>query len=247
MVDRLEWRKRVLDELADDGVDVELTDNQLDASLQRALELWAEFKPYVQWFPFSVGAAETTVISFFAEPEQADAHRHPDTSVRNVLDVRFQSTNRRDTLGVGATTLVSSHYMRWGGQGPRLSFELQVAERRYERLTGSRPDWYWEPNEKKLYISSPSREVNCMVLASRPRTLDEIQYYDDRKFLQAATARAKMVLARVLGSMGDIPGPAGPIQTDHDTLRSEGREDWREIKDALARSLASVPPPTWVG
>lgn len=247
MPTREEWRVRILDELAEDGVDVELTERQLDAAIQRALELWAERKPYTKWFPFEIPAAETVVITFFSDPELTDGKRYPDTSIRNILDVRTQSAERRDTLGVGSTTLVSSHYLRWGGQGPRLSFELQVAERTYERLTGSRPDWWWEPDERKLYITTPSRSVRIMVLASRPRYVEEIAYYDERKFLQAATARAKLILARVLGSMGDIPGPAGPIQTDHDRLNNEGKEEWREIREQLEVSLATVPPPTWVG
>lgn len=247
MPSRAEWRVRILDELAEDGVDVELSTRQLDAAIQRALELWAERKPFKKWFPFEVPAAETVVISFFSEPEQTDGRRYPDTSIRNIIDCRFQSADRRDTLGVGSTTLVSSHYLRWGGQGPRLSFELQVAERRYERLTGSRPDWWWEPEERKLYISSPSRPLRVMALATRERYLEEIAYYDERKFLQAATARAKIVLARVLGNMGDIPGPAGPIQTDHDRLNTEGKDEWKEVKGELEVSLATVPPPTWVG
>lgn len=249
MPTREEWRQRILDKLGDDGVDVELTERQLDAALQRALELWAEFKPYVKWFPFIIPAAETVVIDFFAEPEQTDQHRHPVTSVRNVLDVRFQDADRRDRLGIGGgrAGFMEGYHLRWGTQGPRLFFQLHTAERRYERLTGSRPDWWWEPEERKLYVSSSGRDTRIMVLASRPRLLGEIMHYDERKFLKASTAAAKEMLARVLGKMGDIPGPAGPISTDAPELRAEGKEEWREVSDQLATALTSVPPPTWVG
>jgi hypothetical protein len=243
------WRKRILEKLGDDGVDVELTEAQLDAALNRALELWGEYKPFVKWFPFVIPSAETVIIDFFAEEEQTDSRRHPVTNVRNVLNVRFQDADRRDRLGLGGVRSGSAegYRLRWGSAGPRLFFQLHTAERRYERLTGSRPDWWWEPEERKLYISSPTRDTRIMVLASRPKMLGEIPYYDERKFLTAATAKAKEMLARVLGSMGDIPGPAGPIQTDHSELRSEAKEEWKEIHDQLATSLASVPPPTWVG
>lgn len=249
MPNRDTWRKRILQKLGDEGVDVELTESQLDAAIQRTLELWAEYKPFTKWFPFVIPAAETVVLDFFAEPEQADGQQHPITSVRNILNVRFQDADRRDRLGLGGQRagFLEGYYLRWGSQGPRLFFQLHTAERRYERLTGSRPDWWWEPEERKLYISSTGRETRIMVLASRAKLLEEIPYYDERKFLTAATAKAKEILARVLGSMGDIPGPAGPIQTDASELRTEAKDEWKEIHDALATSLASVPPPTWVG
>lgn len=249
MATRNEWRQRILDKLGDDGVDVELTERQLDAALQRALELWAENKPFTKWFPFVMPAAETVIIDFFADPNQADAHRHPVTSVRNVLDVRFQDSDRRDRLGIGGQRagFMEGYALRWGSQGPRLFFQLHTAERRYERLTGSRPDWWWEPEERKLYISSPSRDTRIMVLASRGRLLSEIMYYDERKFLKAATAAAKEMYARVLGSMGDIPGPAGPIPTDAGELRQEAKDEWREVSEKLTTALTSVPPPTWIG
>jgi hypothetical protein len=249
MPNRETWRERILSNLGDEGVDVELTENQLDAALQRTLELWAEFKPYVKWFPFIIPNAATVIIDFFAEPEQTDANKYPVASVRNVLNVRFQDDSRRDRLGLGGARsgFAEGYQLRWGSQGPRLFYQLHTAERTYERLTGSRPDWWWEPEERKLYISSESRDTRIMVLASRPKLLEEIPHYDERKFLQAATARAKTVLARVLGSMGDIPGPAGSITTDAAELRQEGKDEWKEIHDALATSLSSVPPPTWVG
>jgi hypothetical protein len=219
---RDEWRKRILDQLGGEGVDVELTETQLDAAIQRALELWAKHRPFTRWYPFDLPAS-STVISFFSEAATFIDNDH------------------------AAAGPVDSFDERWGFAGGRVFFQMQVWERTQERLTGTRPDWQWNPDERKLYISTQSRRQRCMVLCARERRLDEIEYYHESDFLKAAVAAAKMVLARVLGSMGDIPGPAGPIQTDHAKLGEDGKNEWNELVTKFEASVASYPPPRWVG
>jgi hypothetical protein len=231
---------RILDRLGGEGVDVELTETQLDAALQRALELWAKHRPFLRWYPFELPAADV-VISFFSETAQASRNASPLTFVRSVLDVTFMD-EERPIAGSN-----DSYSQRWGFAGPRIFFEVRVAERTSERLAGTRADWYWDPKERKLYVSTPSRSQRCMALTARERFLEEVEYYHESDFLKAATAQAKLVLARVLGSMGDIPGPAGPIQTDHETLRTTGTEEWREVETMMQNTPASYPPPQWVG
>jgi hypothetical protein len=242
---RDQWRKRILGNLADEGVDVELTESQLDHCLERALDLWNKHSPVVKWYPFEIMASQTVAIHQFNDPEFSDRDKYPDTWINNVLDVQFQDNERR-ILGPRAGFL-EGYYLRWGYQGPRLFFALHTAERLYERLTGCVPDWIWNPDERILYISAPSRNVRVMVLASRPRILGEIAIGREVDFLFAATARAKTILARVLGSLGDIPGPAGVIKTDADDLRREGIAEWEEVEKKLAMSLSSYPTPRWIG
>jgi len=242
---RAVWRRRILQELGDEGVDVELTEQQLDAAMDRALELWARHRPYLRWYPFDIPASETFIINFFAEPEQVDENKYPYSRVHTVLDVIFQDAERR-ILGPRAGFL-EGFYLRWGYQGPRLFAQLHAGERTYERLAGTRPDWRWEPESRQLYISNPSRDTRIMVLGSRPRKLSEIEPGQESQFLAASLAKAKMMLARVLGSLGEIPGPAGPINTDAETLRSEGKEEWTQVVEKLEVALSSYPPPRFVG
>jgi hypothetical protein len=243
-----QWRKRILDDLGGDGVDPDLTDQQLDAALERALELFNKHKPFGMWFPFDLPAAETTAIYFFAEPPQTDGEKHPYTVVRNILDVQTSDRNRR-ILGPRAGFL-EGYYLRWGYQGPRTFFELHTGERLYERLTGSRPDWYWDSTSRTLYLSNPSRDLRAMVYATRERHIDEIRFDNEIDFRRLAVAAAKRILARVLGSRsvgGGFPGAAGAIVTDAAELRAEGEREWREIEARLERALVSVPPPGYVG
>lgn|GEM_PF-1542173 len=242
---RAEWRDAILEDLGGEGVDVELSEQQLDYCLKAALRLWAKHRPLLAWFPFSLAAQETICISFFSDAIRSDPQANPATFVRNVLDVIWSDQDRR-ILGARSGFL-SGYYLRWGYQGPRLFFELHTAERTYERLTGSRPGWYWEAGTRTLYLSAPSRDTRALVLASRPRLLDEVPPDHEDDFLQAAVARAKRILARTLGARGPIPGAAGEIRTDSAELRNEAREEWNEVRERLERSLASVPPPRYIG
>ena len=189
--------------------------------------------------------SETIVINFFAEKEQNDPNGKPYGYVRNVLDVMFQDRNRR-ILGPRAGFL-EGYYMRWGYQGPRLFYELQTAERTYERLTGSRPDWYYDKDSRVLFISTPSRDTHIMVLATRERRIEEVEQRWASEFRKAACAAAKKILARVLTSHGAYPTARGSIETDGDKVRDEGLKEWDEVEKKLEVSLASVPPPMWVG
>jgi hypothetical protein len=242
---RDEWRRKILDDLGGEGVDPDLTEGQLDAALERALECYNKYRPQLTWFPFDVPAAETTVINFFADPAMKDESGNPFGFVRTVLDVVFSDRNRR-ILGPRAGFL-EGYYLRWGYQGPRLFFQLHSGERSYERMTGSRPDWQWDIASRKLFISCPSRDVRVMVLCSRERRLEEVRYDQETDFRRLSVASAKRILARVLGSRGPIPGPAGDIDTDHEFLRAEAGAEWKEIEDGLKRSITSVPPMRYIG
>lgn len=246
---RQEWRQRILDALGGEGVDPELTENLLDASIGEALDLFAKHKPLLAWFPFLVPAQETTVITFFKTGGPTnDPNGNPIQYVKSVVDVKFQDVDRRGVPGVGLNG--GSYFganLRWGAQGPRLFFELSVAERTYERLTGTRPGWRWDANTRQLFLTSPSRVTRAMVLTSRPRLLEEITADRAGDFHRAAVAQAKYRLARILGSRGPIPGPAGPITTDAAELRQESKDEWEQVRARLARALTAYPPMQYVG
>jgi len=243
---RDEWRRRIYNELGGVGVDPELHVTQLDAAIERALELWNRYRPVKKAFPFQVPPSETVIITFFGDKERVNEWCWPNQYIRNVIDVEFSDADRR-ILGPRSGFL-EGYYLKWGAEGPRLFFQLHVAQRTYERLTGSRPAWHYDNLERKLYLSTATRDMRVMVTATRDRALHEIGYDQVSEFLKAATAKAKYMLARTLGALGSsIPGAGSPIQTDAETLRQEGREEWKEVEEMLKVALVSVPPPKWIG
>ena len=241
---RSEWHRRILRDLGGNGVDPELSPEQLDGALQAALELWNRHRPCRQWFPFDVPAGQTSVISFFAD--EARSKPASDQFIRRIVRVEFSPAPNSATI-LGPIALLGGYYFRWGMEGPRLFFEMQVAERTYERLTGSRPDWQWNPADRKLYISTPGRAQRIMALATREMRLDELPYDQVSLFQQAALAKAKYYLARTLGSKGPIRGSGGEIVTDAADLRTESKEEWDKVETELKASQMSFPPPGYIG
>lgn len=237
---REEWRQKILDDLGGEGVDPDLTETQLDAALTRALENWNKYRPFAKWFPIFLNATETISTDFFTKPENREW--------ANVVEVQFADRDRR--VNGGRIGPVASYRFRGGYAGPRMSYELHTAERVYERLTGSRPDYRWDPESRKLYFTVPARDARAMILATRPRKVEEIEYHQESDFRQLAVAAAKRTLARVLGARtvnGGIPGPAGPIVTDAADLRKEAEEEWEKIDKRLRTALVSFPPPGFIG
>jgi len=244
---REEWYQIILDDLGGEGVDPDLSENNLRASVSRTLDMWNKYRPFKAWYPFEIPSTTSTsfYIDFFADEARVDDRRYPIGYVRNVLDVQFVDIDRSRV----GTCLHhrDSYHLRWGYQGPRLFFEFYVGERNYERLTGTRPDWRWDPDTRRLWMDVTARNVGAMVLTSRDRKLEEITYDRRSDFRKALVASAKIILARVLGSRGDIPAAGGPITTDAADLRSEGREEWREVEEMLQTALSSVPPAGYIG
>jgi len=226
------WRRRILDGLADEGVDVELGERQLDYALRRALALWTKHQPQRQWVNLGeVGPVRTYIVSF------------DDPQLAGVVDVVFDDIDPQTRPYV----MPNTYELRWGIRGPRIYFQLHVAERRQERFTGEAPAWYWEPEEQKLYIYAPTRPVKAMALLLGKMTLENLRVDHEDDFEKAAIAHAKFLLARILGKFGSIPGAQGEITTDAAELRSEAKEELREVRERLERSMRSVPPPRFVG
>lgn len=227
-------RRYILDSLGDEGVDVELSERQLDTCIRKALQLWTKYNPIRRWVNLGeIGPALTTTYT----PTEDEV------GIAGVVDVRFMDIDPQTRPYITPST----YELRWGMRGPRLFFELHVAERRMERFTGEAPDWYWEENEGVLYLYNPIRPVKVMALFLKKVTLDDIKEYQRDEFEIACVAEAKYLLARILGKFGSIPGADGEIQTDADRLRDEAREDREAVRRRLERSLRSVPPPRWVG
>src|SRR5690606_12603840 len=111
---REEWRDAILEDLGGEGVDVELSEKQLDFCLKRALGLWNKHRPFLCWFPFVVPATQTCVVDFFSDALRSDPNAHPDTFVKRVLDVTWQDSDRR-ILGA-QSGILSGQYLRWGYQ-----------------------------------------------------------------------------------------------------------------------------------
>jgi hypothetical protein len=233
-----EWRAHILDDLGNDGLDIELTERQLDTALRRSIQLFNRYKPHVRWL--NLGEVTGVGTTYFELTET-------DVGEIGVLDVEFAD---RTPYGPIVPLVGSTLTLRWGRRGPRIFFQRTVDQRRMERFTGTQPSWWWDSEENILYVTAPDRQVKVMALftLSRHPWGEDIRFDEEHQFEDLAVAYAKILVADILQQAGDtIPGPQGEIGSNADQWRTEGNETIERIRTELANSVRGVPPPHWVG
>jgi hypothetical protein len=147
-----------------------------------------------------------------------------------------------------STPIVAGAFeFRYGVRGPAIFYEYLVADKRYEFFTGEAPDWKWVEDDRTLYVTNPRRRIDLNVLFVRNRTPDEIPWHLEFDYEEVALANAKILLARILGSYGSIPGATGEIPTDAANLREEGMATIERVRLRLERSAASYITPRYIG
>jgi len=139
--------------------------------------------------------------------------------------------------------------LQWGRRGARIFFQRLTDMRRMERFSGTQPDWWWDQDDLVLYLYNPSRPVKAMVLfaARREDYGADIRYDEEALFEHLALGYAKVLAADILEQAGSVPGPQGEIGSNSETWRERGESAIEEVTEKLENSLASMPPPRWVG
>lgn len=122
------------------------------------------------------------------------------------------------------------------------------------QIASAEPEWqgYWEGSNYYLYIYVPTvQPINCSytfdwgVTSDNDATtgMQNIPDSDVDWVLDYAAARAKRILARILGKFGGIPNVSGGEDpTDADALREEAKEDETRLKEEIERRRRPLPP-----
>ncbi len=245
MTTRAEWRQRILDNLGADVLDVELGERQLDVALRKALQAYEKHQPKTYWLYAEVVSAQNSIsIDFTIDENKA---------FRNIIDVRWAKADRTiasspqfsplNNHGGNVVSLYGSCAVRY----PRLSMSVNFSNIRRETMMGLQPDWWWDKEDRLLYLWNPGMNRHATILAVCNMTLEDIRVDQELDFENLAVAHAKYILARVLKSLGDVPGAGGPIESDGSDLRQEAKEEEEKVMADLRRSQASVPPPRYIG
>jgi len=245
MTDRAEWRSRILANLGADILDVELGETQLDVALRKALQAYEKHQPIAEWLHAVVASAtQSLVIDFTVDDKKA---------FRNVMKVEWYDRNRAFATNPQLLPFVQNTggtvqlYGSCATRFPRLYMEVNYSNYRQEMMVGLQPDWWWDKEDRLLYLWNPGMNRNASILVVKTMTLEDIRMDQEMDFEKLATAHAKYILARVMKSLGDIPGAGGPIESDGNELRQEAKEEEEKVMADLRRSQRSVPPPMYIG
>jgi hypothetical protein len=233
-----EWRKHVRDNFGGGAVDLELDEPNVDAAIRRAVQAFSRFKPHVRWLNLGyIGTGATTTFTLTED----------EVGIIGVLDVELAD---EDYGAIAGPTTVSTRLeLYWGRRGPRLFFKAETTQRRMERMTGTQPDWWWDSEDRVLYISNHTRALKAMALFCRARAKGgtDIRYDEEDQFEDLAVGHAKLIAAEIYEQAGEIPGPQGSIGSAAARWRDEGNRMVERVMNELRNSLRGSPPPKWVG
>jgi hypothetical protein len=231
-----EWRKHLKEDLGGDGVDVELTKDNLDTALRRAIQIWNRWRPILHWLDLGEIAGGTSYMTL----------QQDEAGISGVLDVHFTDS---DQGPLAPMPNVQTLQLRWGRRGARIFFQRLIDMRRMERFSGTAPDWWWDSAERILYIYCPSRPVKAMALfcADRAKNGEDIRYDEEALFEELALGFTKVLAADILEQAGAVPGPQGEIGSNAQTWRERGEAMIEKVVEELKTSHRSFPPPKWIG
>jgi hypothetical protein len=225
-----EWRLKIIASLGGVGWNVELTEPTLDHALWQTMALYNKYRPKVEWRPLGEITGDR-VFDFSDE----------DTGV-NVKDVKFKRQELGDRTRLGLS--YSGHLLPFGLRGARMAHKSAVAQDRHRSLLGVQPDWRWDAEGRKLYVTAfdALMPVLATALVLVPHRLEAIGYALEYDFLEGAVGHAKLIVGRQLVKYGPIPSAQGGISLDGATLKTEGRDAVKEYAKMLDNNIMRVPP-----
>lgn len=242
--------------LGDSGVDLELTEKDIERSIRQALRVYNHDRPGRRKLAIAVTAAQKRYpldpVSF--------------AGIQGI--VAFEAVRARltdgidpfDPLSVIGPGGVHTGIDTFGDYAQKLSYIEQA-----RRISSSEVEWrfQWEPAQPGptaagdvyvpvLYADIPlTLPVFCSIEYTYHFTMDNAAHTglqnipsgDTDWFIDYVVAFSKTILAQIRGKFKGIVGPDGGDQAvDYDDLKSEGREDIKELKDALRRRRRPLPP-----
>lgn len=226
-------REFVRTSLGHPTIGVELEDNHIDLATDQALRLFNRYffklEPHVvyeQYGDVAIDLGEDAqgvvdVKVMFPETQRIYAQM-------NIFEIMYRMVFPRLPIG------------QW--------YELRSFYEMYQRVRGTEPDWYLDEFSKKLYVDCWSGPYDVFYVVSKELDLTSLgngkgMYWE--RFLEAALAYSKQILARIRGRFGDsVPAPGGMLASDASVLRDEARAEI-EKTEAFLKSASRVFAPVF--
>lgn len=233
-------REEIRISLGSSAIDVELADKDIDVSVRQALRFYNRYQPRYAKKRIPVTKAQKK-------------YRVDDTipGLISVIDVEFIARAVEPTAVDAFNPYITSI------GGPYFGDETigDVVQRRMymedsERVISSESEWYfqWEPNsggtamQAFLYIDVVLDNVDCgFTYIVRYEDSDDvtkgrqaIPEADTDWIVNYATAKASLILARIMGKYGGVQNSDGSTEpTDADNLRQQAVEDVRRLEEEM--------------
>lgn len=220
---RTQWKNWIMMSLGAPVVKVELTESQVDSSIDSAIKIFSAWAPWehIGGFTTIPGEAEydlSKIIPGFIEvrdvlysPSQAEA----------ILQGFFSDFNfdNRHFFWYHSTYATMADYSI-----------LNAYNEMYLRTIGNEGQWTTYGNKLVL---SPTPDKSIKVAIRFTAFPEDNDVRRDEWIRQYALAECKIILGRIRSKYSSLPGPRGDLSMDGDSLVSEGREEQAQLRERL--------------
>lgn len=226
-----EWFSLVRNDLGRHSAFVPLGEEDLEAALSDALDLWNMYLPIYQYRNIRVPNG-LVVVDLSDEPE-----------VHGVGD--FHYTDSTVDINRTLTPFYPIQILSMSMQGPRFQFETNQTIERWAQLLGGKEDQIWEPVKRQLFVWNPRGQSHftfAVMLNTDLTRIEPHRYYIFRKVLRSK-AREQMIQA--FERLGPLKGPDGDIQTDMEDHKKKAEKEMEEVIPVLERMPEAMIAPRW--
>jgi hypothetical protein len=228
-------------------VSIELDDQQLDAAVDLAFQIYEEWAP-MEFFRYYV---------FKTNPGQSIYKMPPEVGwIRNVYykttpTFAFSSSDLGGAIPIeyfypgGAYASIQGGMIDpttpiWGRAGEwslYSSYEYQ-----YSRIASNIGGWEWYGGYDHIKLYPRPHKVHHVIVQYIQKNNDYTRV--QQAMQDGALAFAKIMLGRIRSKIKNPPGPNGGVQLDGDTLLQEGNEDKKKWLEDLITRYGDVLPIT---
>jgi len=222
-------KRHVLTLLGSPVVCVELTDEQLDICIDKALEIYGDNRPLFKKASLSVVSTQAAyVLTTYGRGLIDVMYEDPLLITAELSELDLWRYNQFNTL----STDPGDYYM------------AKMWRNEVKRAVGSDFDWDYDPNTHTLYVSGlPSSASQVTYVYAESPTLTTVPEADDGYIREGALAMAKLILGRIRNKFRGIPGAESTIEMDGADLIAEGTAEWDTLEEELVNKSGSRVPP----
>ena len=209
--------------LGDGKVTIELTDMQIEDSIDQALDIYNQYLSYIfyQQMPVNSGQSVYDIAPFVAS-----------IKLTNIIAVQSVPKGQQVNIYNGMYEGTGLPFVNFTDQG--LSFyqyreQLQNIEYLFDSIT----DFLYDPYTEKLQLKVPIAVNTVTLVCTRPLTADQIRPEHTQLFFKGCLSYAKETLGLIRRKFKGAELPGGTVELDGSELVSEAKEEQEKYLIAL--------------
>lgn len=223
-------REFILGALGYPVVKVELTDEQIQQCIDKAISKYMQYRTPEPIQRYVTAHAGSSLVELPLDMPRQD-----------IIEVTYSPNADifAQLSGAGESFYLTYYLQNTGGTFLSDFYVAMAYKETMETTLGIRPTYEFlsGPNEDGEYVDfirlapRPDNTINIGILYSRPMTEEEIDSID--WIHKYSLAWAKEFLGRIRSKFGSVPGPTGEMQLDGPTLLSEAQQERQSLEESV--------------